>query len=104
MSRLSALVLLIFGVLAFFLGLFTFLATSASFVDMESYLLENPLFGGILSPFWDFEFAGRTLQGEWYRSVPFIQAIAIITAIVGVLCVWVGVASLRSSSDDWRRR
>jgi spore maturation protein SpmA len=103
MSRLSTLVLLIFGVLAFFLGLLTFLATSASFVDMESYLLENPLFGGILSLFWDFEFGGRTLQGEWYRSVPFVQAIAMITTSVGVLCVWVGVASFRST-DDWRRR
>jgi len=103
MSRLSALVVLIFGVLAFFLGLLTFLATSASFVDMESYLLENPLFGGILSLFWDFEFAGSTLQGEWYRSVPFVQAIAIITTIVGVFCIWVGLVSFRST-DDWRRR
>ena len=103
MSRLSALVVLIFGVLAFFLGLLTFLETSASFADMESYLLENPLFGGILSPFWDLEFAGRTLQGEWYRSVPFIQAIAIITTIVGAFFIWVGLASFRSK-DDWRRR
>jgi len=104
MSRLSALVVLIFGVLASLLGLLTFLAASASFVDMESDLLENPLFGETVSLFWDFEFAGRTLQVEWYRSVPFVQAIAIITIIVGVLCVWLGVVSFRSSKDDWRRR
>jgi len=104
MSRLSALVVLIFGVLAFVLGLLTSLAASASFEKMESDLLENTLFGGILSSFWDIEFVGRTLKGEWYRSVPFVLAIAIITTIVGVLCIWVAVESFRFKKDDWRRR
>jgi hypothetical protein len=105
MSRLSAWLVTGIGVISLALGLFTSLTASASFPKLEQELLEDPLFGDLLSRFWEFEFAGRTLKGEWDRSLPFIVGMAIITTIFGVFCIWIGLASLRSSvTDDWRRR
>ena len=105
MSRLSSWLVVGLGAVALILGLLTSLTASASFPKLERALLEDPLFGDLLSRFWEFEFAGRTLKGEWDRSLPFIVGMAIITTIFGVFCIWIGMASLRSSApDDWRRR
>lgn len=103
MSRWSAWLVLFVGVFLSLSGLFVCLTTSGTFERIESELLENPLFGSILSLIWDTEFAGRSLAGEWVRSVPFVQAFAIIWTLDGVFLIWIGLATLLSG-DDWRRR
>jgi threonine/homoserine/homoserine lactone efflux protein len=102
-SRQSAWIVLILGAILFLSGLFVTLTASGIFERTESDLLENPFFGSILSGMWDIEFAGRSLAGEWVRSVPLAQAFSILWTLGGVFLIWLGVSAL-FIPDDWRRR
>jgi hypothetical protein len=102
-SRRSAWIVLGLGGFLFLSGLFVALAASGVFEEIESDLLEYPLLGPMLSSMWDMEFAGRTLAEEWARSIPFVQAFAIIWTLDGIFLMWLGLATILSSPDDWRR-
>ena len=103
MTRWSAWLVLFIGLFLFLSGLLVTVLASGVFAQIESDLLEYPLIGDILSGMWDTEIAGRTLAGEWARSVPFVQAFAIIWTIDGVFLTWLGLSTLLSL-DDWQRR
>ena len=103
MTRSSAWLVLSIGLFLLLSGLLVTVVASGVFAQIESDLLEYPLIGDILSSIWDTEIAGRTLAGEWARSVPFVQAFAIIWALDGVFLTWLGLSTLLSQ-DDWRRR
>jgi len=102
-TRWSAWLVLSIGVFLFLSGLVVTLTASGAFEQIESDLLEYPLIGDILSGIWDTEMAGRSLAGEWARSVPFVQAFAIIWTLDGVFLTWLGLSTLLSL-DDWQRR
>ena len=104
MSRPLAFLILITGALIFVLGLVAALTTSGAFGQIEEELLEYPLIGPILSAIWDVEMVGRSMRGEWTRSAIFVQLFSIISALDGVLLVWLGASTLLSPQDDWRRR
>ena len=104
MSRPLAFLILITGALIFVLGLVAALTTSGAFGQIEEELLEYPLIGPILSAIWDVEMVGRSMRGEWARSAIFVQVFSIISALDGVLLVWLGASTLLSPEDDWRRR
>lgn len=104
MTRSSAWLVLSIGLFLSLSGLLVTVVASGVFAQIESDLLEYPLIGDILSGIWDTELiAGRTLAGEWSRSVPFVQAFAIIWTLDGVFLTWLGLSTLLSQ-DDWRRR
>jgi len=103
-TRLSAWIVLSIGIFFFLSGLFVTLVASGVFKQIESDLLSYPMVGEILTEMWDTELiAGRTLAGEWARSVPFMQAIAVLWTLDGVFLIWLGASTL-FIPDDWRRR
>jgi hypothetical protein len=104
MSRPLAFLILITGALIFVLGLVAALTALGAIGQIEEELLEYPLIGPILSAIWDVEMVGRSMRGEWARSAIFVQVFSIISAVDGVLLVWLGASTLLSSQDDWRRR
>jgi hypothetical protein len=103
-TRLSAWIVLSIGLFLFISGLFVTLVASGVFEQVEEDILGYPLIGDVLSGIWDTELiAGRTLAGEWTRSIPFMQAIAVLWTLDGVFLIWLGASTLLIP-DDWRRR
>lgn len=105
MSRRFAWIALFAGVFAFFIGLYELLAVSGVFGDPEMNLRDDPFIGGLFSFMIDFpiEFMGRSMYGEWERTLLLLKVMSAIPLLIGVVLSWLGLATLLSP-DDWRRR
>lgn len=105
MSRRFAWVALFAGALLFLIGVYLLLAFSGVFGDPEMKLREDPFIGGLFSWMLDlnFEFMGRTMYGEWERTLRMLKLMSVIPLLIGAVLAWLGLASL-VSPEDWKRR
>lgn len=92
---------LILGVITFFMGVIILLTASNTFAALGTEL--DVLLGGMLSRILTLDVLGRSMQEEWDRSVIVLQVIGTISLIFGLILSGVGLSSLLSR-DDWRRR